>query len=164
MEPSAERQFFNLYNHGFIRVAVCIPEVKVADVPSNVASTIMLAKQASANNAILALFPELGISAYSNEDLFHQDALLTAVIEGLREILQATRELNTILVVGAPLRVDFRLFNCGIVIYRGRIERRAFAFLSGAVLRLSIPISIISSLVLKGIDLRSENSIFPSAT
>ena len=73
----------------------------------------MLAKQAAANNAILALFPELGISAYSNEDLFHQDALLTAVIEGLKEILQATRELNIILVVGAPLRVDFRLFNCG---------------------------------------------------
>jgi NAD+ synthase (glutamine-hydrolysing) len=121
MESSEERQFFNLYNHGFIRVAVCIPEVKVADVPSNVASTIKLAKQASVNNAILAVFPELGISAYSNEDLFHQDALLMGVMEGLKEILHATRELNIILVIGAPLRVDFRLFNCGIVLYRGRI-------------------------------------------
>ncbi len=121
MESSKERQFFNLYNHGFVRVAVCIPEVKVADVPSNIASIIMLAKQASANNAILALFPELGISAYSNEDLFHQDALLMGVMDGLKEILHATRELNTILVIGAPLRVDFRLFNCGIVLYRGRI-------------------------------------------
>ncbi len=121
MESTKERQFFNLYNHGFVRVAVCIPEVKVADVPSNIASIIMLAKQASANNAILALFPELGISAYSNEDLFHQDALLVAVMDGLKEILHATRELNTILVIGAPLRVDFRLFNCGIVLYRGRI-------------------------------------------
>jgi NAD+ synthase (glutamine-hydrolysing) len=121
MESTKERQFFNLYNHGFVRVAVCIPEVKVADVPSNIASIIMLAKQASANNAILALFPELGISAYSNEDLFHQDALLVGVMDGLKEILHATRELNTILVIGAPLRVDFRLFNCGIVLYRGRI-------------------------------------------
>jgi NAD+ synthase (glutamine-hydrolysing) len=121
MELTKERQFFNLYNHGFVRVAVCIPEVKVADVPSNIASIIMLAKQASANNAILALFPELGISAYSNEDLFHQDALLAGVMDGLKEILHATRELNTILVIGAPLRVDFRLFNCGIVLYRGRI-------------------------------------------
>jgi len=121
MESSEERQFFNLYNHGFIRVAVCIPEVKVADAPFNIASTIKLAKQASANNAILALFPELGISAYSNEDLFHQDALLIGVMDGLKEILHTTRELNTILVVGAPLRVDFRLFNCGIVLYRGRI-------------------------------------------
>jgi NAD+ synthase (glutamine-hydrolysing) len=121
MESSKERQFFNLYNHGFIRVAVCVPEVKVADVPYNVASTIKLAKQASVNSAILALFPELGISAYSNEDLFHQDALLISVMEGLKEILQATRDLNIILVIGAPLRVDFRLFNCGIVLYRGRI-------------------------------------------
>jgi NAD+ synthase (glutamine-hydrolysing) len=121
MEPSKERQFFNLYNHGLIRVAVCIPEVKVADVPYNVTSTITLAKQAAANNAILALFPELGISAYSNEDLFHQDALLTSVMEGIQEILHATRDLNIILVVGAPLRVDFRLFNCGIVIYGGSI-------------------------------------------
>jgi NAD+ synthase (glutamine-hydrolysing) len=121
MESSEKRQFFNLYNHGFIRVAVCIPEVKVADAPFNIASTIKLAKQASANNAILALFPELGISAYSNEDLFHQDALLIGVMDGLKEILHTTRELNTILVVGAPLRVDFRLFNCGIVLYRGRI-------------------------------------------
>jgi len=121
MESSEKRQFFNLYNHGFIRVAVCIPEVKVADAPFNIASTIKLAKQASANNAILALFPELGISAYSNEDLFHQDALLIGVMDGLKEILHTTRELNTILVIGAPLRVDFRLFNCGIVLYRGRI-------------------------------------------
>ena len=121
MESSEERQYFNLYNHGFVRVAVCIPELKVADAPFNVASTIKLVKQASANNAILALFPELGISAYSNEDLFHQDALLTSVMDGLKEILDATRELNTILVIGAPLRVDFRLFNCGIVLYRGRI-------------------------------------------
>ncbi|MCX5847778.1 MAG: NAD(+) synthase, partial [Deltaproteobacteria bacterium] len=80
MESSEERQYFNLYNHGFIRVAVCIPELKVADAPFNVASTIKLVKQASANNAILALFPELGISAYSNEDLFHQDALLQSVV------------------------------------------------------------------------------------
>ncbi len=121
MESSEERQYFNLYNHGFIRVAVCIPELKVADVPFNVASTIKLVRQASANNAILALFPELGISAYSNEDLFHQDALLTSVMTGLKEILDATRELNTILVIGAPLRIDFRLFNCGVVLYRGRI-------------------------------------------
>lgn len=121
MESRDKRQFFNLYNHGFIRVAVCTPEVKVADVPSNVASTINLAKQAAANDAILALFPELGISAYSNEDLFHQDALLMGVMEGVKDILHATRDLNIILVVGAPLRVDFRLFNCGIALYRGCI-------------------------------------------
>jgi len=121
MESNEDRGFFNLYNHGFIRVAVCIPEVRVADAPFNVAETIGLFKQASANNAILALFPELGISSYSNEDLFHQDALLQGVNEGLQQVLGATKEMNTILIIGAPLRVDFRLFNCGIVIHRGKI-------------------------------------------
>ena len=121
MKSSDEQTFFNLYNQGFIRVAVCIPEVKVADTPFNAAGTIKLAKQASAGNAIFALFPELGITAYSNDDLFHQDALLISVGDALNDILQATKDLNTIIVIGAPLRVDFRLFNCGIVIHRGRI-------------------------------------------
>ncbi len=115
------KQFFNLYNQGFIRTAVCIPEVKVADTAFNVDKTLELATQAAAENAIFALFPELGISAYSNEDLFHQDALLRSVETGLQQIIKATKQLNMILVVGAPLQVDSRLFNCGIVIYWGKI-------------------------------------------
>ncbi len=121
MAVSKENTYFNIYNHGFIRVAVCIPEVKVADAPFNAASIIKLVKQASAENAIFTIFPELGISAYSNEDLFHQDALLKSSTDAVNDVLEATKELNTILVIGAPLRVDFRLFNCGIIMYRGRI-------------------------------------------
>ncbi len=121
MENDNEKTFYNLYRHGFIRVAVCIPEVKVADTLFNAERTIMLAEEAAANNAIFALFPELGISAYSNEDLFHQDALLKSTVDALIAVADATKKLNVILVVGAPLQVDFRLFNCGIVLYRGRI-------------------------------------------
>jgi NAD+ synthase (glutamine-hydrolysing) len=116
-----EKTFYNLYRHGFIRVAVCIPEVKVADTLFNAEMTIMLAKEAAANDSIFALFPELGISAYSNEDLFHQDALLKSTVDALTAVADATKKLNVILVIGAPLNVDFRLFNCGIVLYRGRI-------------------------------------------
>ncbi|MDO9530086.1 MAG: NAD(+) synthase [Syntrophales bacterium] len=115
------KQFFNLYNHGFVKVAVCIPEVRVADTVFNAESTVKLAKEAAENNAIFALFPELGISAYSNEDLFHQDALLQSVLDSLEYIIDATRDLNLIMVVGAPLQVDSSLFNCGIVLYRGKI-------------------------------------------
>lgn len=116
-----EERFFNLYSHGFIRVALCIPEVRVADVAFNAGETIQMARQAAAGDAIFALFPELGLSAYTNEDLFHQDALLTSVDQALRQIIDETRDLNMILVVGAPLRVDAALFNCGIVLYKGRI-------------------------------------------
>lgn len=113
--------FFNIYHQGFIRVAVCIPEVKVADTSFNGRGTIEMARQAADNRAILALFPELGLSAYSCEDLLQQEALLEGVLASLSEILAASRKLNLILVVGAPLVVDHALFNCGVVIYQGRI-------------------------------------------
>lgn len=116
-----EKLFFNLYNQGFIRVALCIPEVRVADVVFNAGEMIKMAHQAAAGDAIYALFPELGISAYSNEDLFHQDALLNSVREALQRIIDETSRLNMILVVGAPLQVNTSLFNCGIVLYQGRI-------------------------------------------
>ena len=56
-------EFFNLYNHGLIRVAVGIPEVQVADPAFNASRTIELMEQAEREKAILALFPELGLSA-----------------------------------------------------------------------------------------------------
>jgi len=113
--------FFNLYSHGFIRVAVCIPKVKVAETRFNAGVTIRLAKEAADQQACFALFPELGLSAYSNEDLFHQDALLRGVLEAISQVAHETSALKTILVVGAPLQIETRLFNCGIVLYRGRI-------------------------------------------
>ncbi len=117
---SAE-EFFNLYEHGFIRAALCIPEVRVADVPFNAGQIVKLAREAAAGDAIFALFPELCLSAYSNEDLFHQEALLKNVRDSLRTVLDDTADLNLILVVGAPLQAGTLLFNCGVVLYRGRI-------------------------------------------
>ncbi|MDD2276244.1 MAG: NAD(+) synthase [Smithellaceae bacterium] len=113
--------FFNLYNHGFVRAAVCVPEVKVADVSFNTQKTIELAQKAARQKATLAIFPELGISAYSNEDLFHQDALLKSVEGALAAIKKASSKINLVWAVGAPLRVDCRLFNCAVVFYRGKI-------------------------------------------
>ena len=86
----AGAEFFNLYNHGFIRAAVGVPEVHVADPAFNATRTIELMTQAAHHKAILVLFPELGLSAYSCEDLFHQQALLEASIEALHTVLQAS--------------------------------------------------------------------------
>jgi NAD+ synthase (glutamine-hydrolysing) len=113
--------FFSLYSHGFVRVAVGVPLVRVADPAYNAKQTLELAQQASEAGAALVLFPELGISAYSNDDLFHQDALLDACIEALGGLLEASKDLNSILVVGLPLRFESRLFNCAVALYRGQI-------------------------------------------
>jgi NAD+ synthase (glutamine-hydrolysing) len=113
--------FFNLYNHGFIRVAVGVPEVQVADPAFNAAKTIALMDQAAAAKAVLALFPELGLSAYSCEDLFHQRALLNGTLDALQTVLTASQDMNLIAVVGVPLQVQHLLFNCAVVLYRGQI-------------------------------------------
>src|ERR671918_555148 len=115
------REFFNLYNHGFIRVAVGIPEVRVADPAFNGSRTIELIEKAQRESAVLSLFPELGLSAYSCEDLFHQQALLDGSLEALGEVLKASEKLDLIPVVGMPLRVDHLLFNCAVVLCRGKI-------------------------------------------
>ncbi len=113
--------FHSVYAHGFIRVAVCIPFLRVADPDYNVAQTLGLARQASNMGAALALFPELGLSAYSNEDLFHQDALLEGTLAALERLVAESRALTPLLLVGAPLRFDGQLFNCAVAVYRGRI-------------------------------------------
>jgi len=115
-------EFFNLYRHGFIRVATCIPELKVSDPLYNARKTLDLVRQAHERKAVLAVFPELGISAYSNEDLFFQEALLESVRAGLESILQETVSLDIAVVVGAPLEVEGGLYNCAIAMHKGIIK------------------------------------------
>ena len=118
--PAATR-FHSIYAHGFVRAAVCVPTLRVAEPRYNAERTLRLAERASELKAAAALFPELGIAAYSNEDLFHQDALLEGTMSAVREIVEASRALVPILVIGAPLRLEGKLFNCAITIYRGRV-------------------------------------------
>jgi NAD+ synthase (glutamine-hydrolysing) len=113
--------FHSIYAHGFVRVAVCVPSVRVADPEHNGERTLALARRASDAGAAVALFPELGISAYSNEDLFHQHALLDATASVLGEIVAQSREFCPVLLVGAPLSFGGKLFNCAVAIYRGRV-------------------------------------------
>ena len=116
-----ELPFFSIYRHGFVRVAVATPRVEVALPGANVKETIDLARQAASELAVFALFPELGLSAYSNEDLFQQDALLDAALGALEQLVEASREIAITMAVGLPLRVDDRLFNCAVVLRRGQL-------------------------------------------
>src|SRR5205823_14843361 len=105
-------EFFNLYHHGFIRAAVGIPESRVADPAFNAARTVELMEQAWRDQALLILFPELGLSAYACDDLFHQQALLEGALEALQSVQQASAALPLITVVGVPLQIEHLLFNC----------------------------------------------------
>jgi len=70
--------FFNPYRHGFARVAVAVPRMRVADPAFNAGETIEMLRQAAERGAVVVAFPELGLSAYTCDDLFHQRALLDA--------------------------------------------------------------------------------------
>jgi len=113
--------FFNFYNHDFVRIAVGVPSVRVADPSYNCEKTLALIRDAVERKAVLALFPELGLSAYSCDDLFQQRALLDACLDAIGQIVEATAKLAIVSVVGAPMRVDHHLFNCALIIHRGRI-------------------------------------------
>ena len=114
-------RFDSIYSHGIIRAAVCIPSLRVADPAFNLKRTLALARQASRAQVAVALFPELGLSAYSNDDLFHQDALLDASKAAVAQLVKASAALTPVLVVGAPLMFEAKLFNCAVVIYRGQV-------------------------------------------
>ena len=113
--------FDSIYAHGFVRTAVAVPEVRVADPAFNSGQIVDLARRASAQNAALVLYPELSISAYANEDLFHQDALLDRSLQAIEDIVSASTEVTPVLLVGAPLRLEEKLFNCAFVIHAGRL-------------------------------------------
>jgi NAD+ synthase (glutamine-hydrolysing) len=113
--------FGSLYRHGFARVAAAVPRVAVADPAANSARTLELAGAASEAGAALVVFPELGIPAYTSEDLFRQDALIEAALAGLERIVAGSSSLVPLIVVGAPLRAEQGLFNCAVVIHRGTV-------------------------------------------
>jgi len=100
---------------------VAVPGVRVADPSYNAAQTVALIRQAAERKAAVVLFPELGLSAYSCEDVFHQRALLDASLEALRAVLAASAHLSIAAVVGLPLQVGHRLYNCAAVVHRGRL-------------------------------------------
>jgi NAD+ synthase (glutamine-hydrolysing) len=113
--------FGAIHRHGFVRAASASPRASAGDVAFNVAETGRLAREADRRGIDLAVFPELNISSYAVDDLFLQDAFLDAVEIGIANLANETAALGAVLVVGAPVRRNGRLYNCGIAIARGRI-------------------------------------------
>jgi len=122
MTHPASIPFNNLYAHGFARVAAAVPRCRVADPAFNAQQTIDLARQAAASGAAVVAFPELGLSAYTCDDLFHQRTLLDACEAALGTIVGASRSIPAAIVVGMPLRVQHQLFNCAVVVANGRVQ------------------------------------------
>jgi NAD+ synthase (glutamine-hydrolysing) len=117
----SELPFDSIYKQGFARVAVATPAVTIASPAANVAEILRIGREAASNRAVLAVYPELGLSAYSNDDLFQQDALLDASLQALAALVEASHDIALTFAVGLPLRADDRLFNCAVLLRRGQL-------------------------------------------
>ncbi|MGO4716121.1 NAD(+) synthase [Bradyrhizobium sp. 2TAF24] len=113
--------FHAIYRQGFARVAACVTVCSPADPASNAAAICDAVRTCHARSVAVAVFPELCLSGYSIEDLLKQVPLLDAVERAVADIVRASTELMTVVVVGAPLRFGARIYNCAVVIHRGRI-------------------------------------------
>lgn len=108
---------------GFQRVAAVQPELYLADPDRNAQSILEWARRADAESVTVAVFPELCLTGYTCEDLFHQSSLLSCARTALGKLARGTAELELAAVVGAPYQLpDGRVFNCAFVVHRGRVR------------------------------------------
>ncbi|ATC33744.1 NAD(+) synthase [Caulobacter vibrioides] len=113
--------FFSPYRHGFVRVATAVPKVKLADPAANAQAILALAREAHAAGVAVVVFPELGLTGYTIDDLLQQEALLDAVEAAIATLTEASAGLAPMIVVGGPLRDGGRLYNTAIVIQGGKV-------------------------------------------
>ena len=107
--------------HGLIKVAAAIPGLRVADVEYNVQQIENIIAQAEGRGIEVLALPELCLTGYTCQDLFRQQLLIDKAEEGLILLLDFTRKLDIISVVGLPVRIGSLLYNCAVVIQRGAI-------------------------------------------
>ncbi|MBA17752.1 MAG: NAD(+) synthase [Sphingomonas sp.] len=113
--------FYSLHRQGMLRVGTCTPIATVGDPAANATATIELAKHGEQAGADLLVFPELNVTSYAIDDLHLQDALIDATETALAAIVAASAKLKPVLLVGAALRRNGRLYNCAVAIARGRV-------------------------------------------
>ena len=116
-----DHPFYSIHRHGMIRVAAATPRASVGDTVANAAATIELAREATARGVDLAVFPELNLTSYAIDDLHLQTAQHHATEAAIGAVATASETLSTVLLVGAALPRNGRLYNCALAIARGRI-------------------------------------------
>jgi NAD+ synthase (glutamine-hydrolysing) len=118
---TATLPFASAYRHGFARVAACTIPVAIADPARNADAVLAEARGLDADAVSVAVFPELCLTGYAIDDLVMQDPVLDAVEAAVARLVAASADLLPLLVVGAPLRHGARLYNCALIIHRGRL-------------------------------------------
>ena len=106
---------------GFIRVAAATPKIQVADCMYNREQIEQMMKEAYERQASLVVFPELCLTGYTCGDLFLQDILLDQTLNALKDLLEASKSIDLLTVVGMPLEVNGKLYNVAVFFKAGQI-------------------------------------------
>ena len=120
--PATDIEFLSAYDQGFARVAAVTLPVVPVDPAANAAAIIEQARALAEGGVCLAAFPELCLTGYAIDDLLLSDVLLSDVLTAIETLRAASADLLPALVVGAPLRLGDRLYNCALVIQGGRVR------------------------------------------
>ena len=107
--------------YGFVNVAAAVPTVKVADVEYNVQQIESIIAQAEGRGIEVIVFPELCLTGYTCQDLFREQILLDRAEEAVIMLLDFTRKLDIVSIVGTPLIINGLLYNCAVIIQGGSI-------------------------------------------
>lgn len=107
--------------HGFLKACTVSPALRVADCAFNTQQTIAAMQRAAADGVQLAVFPELGLTGYTCGDLFFQQPLQRAAAKALAAVLEASAGLDLVALVGLPVAVDGKLYNCAAVVCHGKL-------------------------------------------
>jgi NAD+ synthase (glutamine-hydrolysing) len=113
--------FYAIHSHGLIRVAAATPRASVGDTAANAEATIALAREAEAKGVDLVVFPELNLTSYAIDDLHLQTAQQRATLAAIATVAEASATLRPVLLVGAALVRNGRLYNCALAIARGEV-------------------------------------------
>ena len=113
--------FYAIHRHGLIRVAAATPRASVGDTGANAEATIALAREADAKGVDLVVFPELNLTSYAIDDLHLQTAQQRSTLAAIATVVEASATVRPVLLVGAALVRNGRLYNCALAIARGRV-------------------------------------------
>ena len=113
--------FHSIHSHGLVRVAAATPRASVGDALANADAVIALARDAHAGGVDLLVFPELSLTSYAIDDLHLQSAQHRATGEAIARVVEASAALSPVLLLGAALPRNGRLYNCALAIARGRV-------------------------------------------
>ena len=106
---------------GFLKAAALSPALRVADCAYNAGQIVSALKDCAARGVKLAVFPELCLTGYTCGDLFFQQALQQAALEGLDVICKASQSMDLVALVGLPVLVNGKLYNCAAAVSRGQL-------------------------------------------